>query len=139
VIDTGYISLGASYSNSETKSDAMENAMIFLDSNGEGSRIGPLKIKTDDDNKILTFGQSRPVFKYKRRISYSRDRYFRTLCTPESTSSTSIDNHNFNSTDLNKDIQYGTDAVDWETVGDDTAPVEPINTGSTDPNSQQNP
>ena len=132
VIDTGYISLGASYSDSETKSDAMENAMIFLDSNGEGSRIGPLKIKTDDDNKILTFGQSRPVFKYKRRVSDNR--YFRTLCTPESTSSTSIDNHTFNSTDLNKEIQYGADAVDWETVGGDTTPVAPI-----DPNSTQNP
>ena len=138
VIDTGYISMGASYSDSETKSDAMENAMIFLDSNGEGSRIGPLKIKTDDDNKILTFGQSRPVFKYKRRVSDSK--YFRTLCT--ATSSTSIDNHPFNNTDLNKDIQYGTDAVDWETIDGDTPDVAPdINndTGNTDPNTSQNP
>ena len=120
VIDTGYISMGASYSDSETKSDARENAIIFLDSNGDGSRIGPLKIKTDSDNKILTFGQSRPVFKYKKRVSDSS--YHRQLCSVSS--DTSIDNHTFNSTDLNKEIQYGTDAVDWETIGGNTHDVE---------------
>ena len=44
VIGKDYISMGASYVNSDTKSVASENATIFLDINGEGSKIGPLKI-----------------------------------------------------------------------------------------------
>ena len=136
VIDTGYISMGASYSDSDTKSDARENAIIFLDSDGEGSRIGPLKIKTDSNDRILTFGQSRPVFRYKRRVSDSL--YHRQLCSV--TSSTSIDSHTFDSGDLNKEIQYGTGIVDWQTVGGDTPYVEPdINNDNVnpDPNSSQ--
>ena len=128
--------MGASYSNSDTKNEAKTNATLYLDREGIGSRIGPLKIKTDSNDRILTFGQSRPVFRYKRRVSDSL--YHRQLCSV--TSSTSIDSHTFDSGDLNKEIQYGTGIVDWQTVGGDTPYVEPdINNDNVnpDPNSSQ--
>lgn len=108
VIGKDYISMGASYVNSDTKSVASENATIFLDINGEGSKIGPLKIKKDSNNKILTFGNTTQVYSFKNTNDYTVSLGTRTEKT--------IDGHTFSDDELNKTIQYGTTIEDFKNM-----------------------
>lgn len=108
VIGKDYISMGASYVNSDTKSVASENATIFLDINGEGSRIGPLKIKKDSNNKILTFGNTTQVYSFKNTNDYTASLGTRTEKT--------IDGYTFSDDELNKAIQYGTTIEDFKNM-----------------------
>jgi hypothetical protein len=108
VIHNDYISMGATYTNSNTKENAQQNSMIYLDKDGEGSRIGPLKIKKDSNNKILTFGNTTQVYSFKNTNDYRA-----ILDTREGTT---IDGHTFSDDELNKEIHYGTDIVDFKNM-----------------------
>ncbi len=108
VINNDYISMGATYTNSNTKVKAQENSMIYLDKDGEGSRIGPLKIKKDSNNKILTFGNTTQVYSFKNTNSYTASFGTRT--------GKIIDGHTFSNNELNKSIQYGTSIVDFDNI-----------------------
>ena len=108
VIGKDYISMGATYANSNTKENAQQNSMIYLDKDGEGSRIGPLKIKKDSNNKILTFGNTTQVYSFKNTNSYTASFGTRTEKI--------IDGHTFSDNELNKSIQYGTSIVDFDNI-----------------------
>ena len=112
VIHNDYISMGATYVNSNTKENAQQNSMIYLDKDGEGSRIGPLKIKKDSNNKILTFGNTTQVYSFKNTNDYTVSLGTRTEKT--------IDGYTFSNNELNKVIQYGTTIEDFKNI-----PVSP--------------
>lgn len=108
VIHNDYISMGATYVNSNTKENAQQNSMIYLDKDGEGSRIGPLKIKKDSNNKILTFGNTTQVYSFKNTNDYTASLGTRTEKT--------IDGYTFSNNELNKAIQYGTTIEDFKNI-----------------------
>ena len=108
VIHNDYISMGATYVNSNTKENAQQNSMIYLDKDGEGSRIGPLKIKKDSNNKILTFGNTTQVYSFKNTNDYTVSLGTRTEKT--------IDGYTFSNNELNKAIQYGTTIEDFKNI-----------------------
>ncbi len=108
VIHNDYISMGATYVNSNTKENAQQNSMIYLDKDGEGSRIGPLKIKKDSNNKILTFGNTTQVYSFKNINDYTVSLGTRTEKT--------IDGYTFSNNELNKAIQYGTTIEDFKNM-----------------------
>lgn len=108
VIHNDYISMGATYVNSNTKENAQQNSMIYLDKDGEGSRIGPLKIKKDSNNKILTFGNTTQVYSFKNTNDYTVSLGTRTEKT--------IDGYTFLNNELNKAIQYGTTIEDFKNM-----------------------
>lgn len=108
VIGKDYISMGATYVNSNTKENAQQNSMIYLDKDGEGSRIGPLKIKKDSNNKILTFGNTTQVYSFKNTNDYTVSLGTRTEKT--------IDGYTFSNNELNKAIQYGTTIEDFKNI-----------------------
>lgn len=108
VIGKDYISMGATYVNSNTKENAQQNSMIYLDKDGEGSRIGPLKIKKDSNNKILTFGNTTQVYSFKNTNDYTVSLGTRTEKT--------IDGYTFSDDELNKAIQYGTTIEDFKNM-----------------------
>ena len=108
VIHNDYISMGATYVNSNTKENAQQNSMIYLDKDGEGSRIGPLKIKKDSNNKILTFGNTTQVYSFKNTNDYTVSLGTRTEKT--------IDGYTFSNNELNKVIQYGTTIEDFKNI-----------------------
>ena len=108
VIHNDYISMGATYVNSNTKENAQQNSMIYLDKDGEGSRIGPLKIKKDSNNKILTFGNTTQVYSFKNTNDYTASLGTRTEKT--------IDGYTFSNNELNKAIQYGTTIEDFKNM-----------------------
>ena len=92
-----------------TKYLADTNAVIYLDKDGDGSKIGPLKVGVDDANKFLTFGNTVQVFSFKSPNTYSQS-----LGTRTSTETT-IDYHTFDYNEINKSIQYtlpGNPAID---------------------------
>ena len=100
--------MGATYVNSNTKENAQQNSMIYLDKDGEGSRIGPLKIKKDSNNKILTFGNTTQVYSFKNTNDYTVSLGTRTEKT--------IDGYTFSNNELNKAIQYGTTIEDFKNI-----------------------
>lgn len=108
VIGKDYISMGATYVNSNTKENAQQNSMIYLDKDGEGSRIGPLKIKKDSNNKILTFGNTTQVYSFKNTNDYTVSLGTRTEKT--------IDGYTFLNNELNKAVQYGTTIEDFKNI-----------------------
>lgn len=107
IIGKDYISIGATYTDSNTNVKAQENSMIYLNKDGEGSRIGPLKIKKDSENRILTFGNTKQVYSFKK----TKDSYV----SFGSRSDFKIDGYTFtDETILDKVIQYGSDIVDFD-------------------------
>lgn len=119
VIGEDYISMGASLSQSETKQNAMLNAPIYLDRDGDGSKIGPLEVKIDGQSRELCLGdKTNHIYRnayttlYKLDLSYSNS-------NPNNGGTVVIDGHTFNLSDLTARISCEINDDDFVVVTSD--------------------